>query len=220
MPRVGYRRLLPMINAIIYRILIYSGLSIRQHEVLQRKFRSFSPGSVVLVDACWQQEGAGVWEPITDGHWLPGLHHAAFAIDLLAILVAAVMGLGSSLVLGVNKLPCGSSWDENLVIATCIFFFVAVPWFLVGRWFDRRVGMLPPPRLRASRGANILRIAGAVTATAAYLGLLAYGIVEDGFRRDAPPLLLIWLMWVVFITFVSASNLRRARNKTLVPPIA
>lgn len=216
MRKIGFRRLLPAINVIIYLALMYTGFAESFAYVSQRA--TAPPMRAALVNSAWQESGQG-WEPKTMCYFVPTAHWVAYAINFPAYVFGSAIGSLLWRAPKLWRLQLGTFWGENTFIAGCTMLLVPVIWFYVGRWIDRRVGFRPAPQFRASRVAKFFRLVsalGSVAALITYLGLLAYAIatIRGQSAGDWAPFLCI-SFWVVFLSLATVSNVRGARQQRL-----
>ncbi|HYG99006.1 MAG TPA: hypothetical protein VD837_07730 [Terriglobales bacterium] len=213
MRRFAFRRLLPLLNVVVYLVLIYAGFAGDLRSVFQRRLESYSSQGVVLVNAAWQEGGDVGWNPEYVCYWVPKEHELAYTINLPASVSGGVVGGALWRGLKLWKLDWGVFWSEAVFIAVWTLAFVPVFWFFAGRWVDRQVGILPPVRFRQTRTARILRIASASVSGVLLVGYICLATYAMVLARDLDvfePTAMGWLFWLVFITVVTTSNLRSA----------
>jgi len=83
MRRFAFRRLLPLLNVVVYLVLIYAGFAGDLRSVFQRRLESYSSQGVVLVNAAWQEGGDVGWNPEYVCYWVPKEHELAYRSTFL-----------------------------------------------------------------------------------------------------------------------------------------
>lgn len=190
--RFGYRRILPIVQIILFIALVTIGAIQVGH--------SFGPR---VRQTAYQQDGE-----LPEGHpqatfTMPFAWTLAIAINvpatMLGALCAEIFHLGS-----------------NLGALLCSMPFVLLLWYLVGHWLDHQLDVLP-----RRRPGNAIRIAcwiGIIlSAVLLAVGLMAFKS-HASLNADVVALALGWLLWSLALLVMCLLTLQR-RTATDAPAV-
>ena len=134
MPRIGFRRILPILQrALFIAIVSVSYARDQAKKAAQEAEEAGRPSGWIMMDHS---------PPPLDVDLVMSLNAPAVVAGVvLGGLVAGVLGLEEQ---HFSWLPGGSDTAWLFPIA----LFLVLQWYLVGRWYDRRVGLAPQPMPR------------------------------------------------------------------------
>lgn len=147
MKRKGLRHVLPVVFTIVYVVLVYVGD--RQDHSTSRS--AHNSQAVPEPDDLNSETVEGVgWDP--DPHGPPASVQCAIGMNLPAVIAALPA------ILLAEKFSPERETSEHVGYLVGGLFVPAL-WFLVGRWFDRRLGLLPPiVRRRQNLGVELVAL--------------------------------------------------------------
>lgn len=183
--RLGYRRILPLANIVLFAILIavgYLGTAPRSNETLE-----FGHSA--------QAEG---WQPTYLERPAPLTHLFAWSLNFPAMLFATPFGLLTR--------GAASQWLVNGIGA----MYLLVQWFMVGLWLDRRRDRSQP--VRASTAFTAIRWTALLLAVGAFLVVIALIAVRIAVH-DIPETFctLPMLFWPGFLAYAALWEIAQAR---------
>jgi len=191
--RLGFRRILPIANIILFIALVTIGAIQVGH--------SFGPR---VRQTAYQEEGE-----LPEGHpqamfVMPLAWTLAIAINvpatMLGALFAEIFHLGS-----------------NLGALLCSMPFVLLLWYAVGHWLDHQLNILP----RCKPG-NAIRIACWIgillSAVLLAVGLMAFKS-HAALNADVVALALGWLFWSLLLLLMCVLTLQRRTVANASPPV-
>ena len=188
--RLGYRRILPIANIILFIALVTIGAMQVNHS-LGLRFRQVA----------YQEE-------LPEGHpqatfVMPLAWTVAIAINVPATMLGALLA---------EIFQVGS----NLAGLLCSMPFVLVLWNIVGRWLDRQLNILPR-RVPSSATRIACWIGILLSAVLLAVGLMAFrshGVLN----ADVVALALGWLLWSLLLLVMCVLTLQRRTLAPASPP--
>ena len=192
---LGYRRVLPLINLVVYLALVGAA----DRDVLQQ---------VQLykdVDASRTAQGETGWDPVYIDAPIPMTKVLAESINFPAVLFA---------------LPFGSiqkGWRGELLVDSIAAIYVLPLWYAVGRWIDRRSNAVSSVKVLTLIRKSILYIA--VFTTVAIAGLFVVGIVRYPNAWASFLFALPVLFWPALLAYVARWELRAEKTHRVEVPV-
>jgi hypothetical protein len=195
--RIGYRRVLPIANLLLYLALVgYGDWGLLQNV---RLFRD--------IDATRISHGETAWDPIYIDRPTPLPKVLASSINFPAVLFA---------------LPFGAfrhGWRAELLEDVIAAFYLLLLWYAVGRWIDFHAST----RVRDGHVLAILRRTSVGLASLAGIGILLWLLVGlTRFPSEWPNIALSLpaLFWPTFLAYVARWELRAAKKNRIEVPVA
>lgn len=215
MRRIGYRRLLPVANVVLYTVLIVLGYT--------KPYLVRTVEHDVVTNVAWQ-EGTVEWDPAYVDYYVPNIHRLAYAINLPAYVPGSILGAAIERTFKLWRIS--SVWlFENVVISVVTGLFVPVLWYRFGLWLDRLLGSVPPRHFSISLWAKLFRISSAVVSAlmiVGYVAMLVYGTLLMWRAHDLQfpsfpefIILLLCLCWTVALVLITTKNLVDARRQAV-----
>jgi len=197
MRRIGFRRLLPPVQLVLFAVLCFIARRERQRQGPCGYY-----WSSVWVPVFAQEDVPFVPRPLC---CLPKAQLAAIAVDLPAVLVGGILE-------GVLRRK-GDVWAFALSAP-----LVVLLWYWVGLWIDRRLGYVGLPQGNRAFPRVLVKVAygcSVFTAFWSVTGLLG-SVLSHHYRPDNLVVASGLAGWSAFLTAVTWSSLRRSGSP--VPP--
>ncbi len=186
--RLGYRRLLPTANILLFAILLSIGY------VGNRSADAYQQGLEIAHSA--QAEG---WQPTYIERPTPLTHLFAWSLNFPAMLFATPFGL------------LAKGWRAELLINGIAAVYLLVLWFIVGLWWDHRRD--PSRPVHKTRPLQIVRWIAFVVASAAFLLVVAVIIARIMLHQYPETVCTVpMLFWPLFLAYAALWEIRRSRS--------
>jgi hypothetical protein len=190
--RMGYRRILPLANLLLYLALVgYGDWGLVQRVRLYRE-----------MDATRVSMGEAPWNPVYIDAPTPLPKALAVSVNFPAVLFAAPFEL------------LAEGWRSELIVDAVAAVYVLLLWYSVGRWMDVRT----KAAVKAGRVLTIFRQTMLVLACLAALGMAGLFVVSITRYPEAWPHLVLALpivFWPAFLAYVARWELRSAKGRAL-----
>ncbi len=194
--RLGYRRVLPLTNLVLYLALVgVADWGLLEQVQLYKD-----------VDASRTAQGETGWDPVYVDAPIPMIKILAEAINFPAVLFATPFG------------ALQKGWRAELLVDSIAAIYLLPLWYAVGRWQDRQSIVVRSSRVLTLIRKFILVFAG--LATAGIAGLFVIGVVR---YPNAWPNFLLALpifFWPLFLGYVARWELRAEKAERVEVPVA
>ena len=188
--RLGYRRLLPIANVVLFAVLLsigYMGSSYR--STMQQGFQ--------LAEAA-KAEG---WQPTYIERPTPFTHLIAWSLNFPAMLFATPFGF------------LAKGWRSDLLVNGIAAVYLVVLWYIVGLWLDRRKDS--SRIIRRSTPLQAIRWAALVVSSVAFLTIVALVISRMMLHQFAETVCTIpMLFWPFFLAYAARWEIAHAQKST------
>ena len=194
--RLGYRRVLPLTNLVLYLALVGAADWGLLEQVQLYKD----------VDASRTAQGETGWDPVYIVAPIPMTKILAEAINFPAVLFATPFG------------ALQKGWRAELLVDSIAAIYLLPLWYAVGRWQDRQSILVRRSRVLTLIRKFILVFAG--LATAGIAGLFVIGVAR---YPNAWPNFLLALpifFWPLFLGYVARWELRAEKRERVEVPVA
>ena len=221
MPRIGFRRILPIVQlAVLLAVAGWSdmhGKAATAAKSAQRAEYEYERAKRAAAER--QGKGAGIenGEAVVIGVDLGTIHQPPpLAVDIVlslnapAVIAALLFVVLPATALGVTEndfewLPGGSDSAWLIPIAA----FLVFQWYLIGRWYDRRVGLAPQPMPRPpGRLRRLVTWTGLILAGVLgflFLGRSFFSYIDDYFQISLA-------VWFFIAAAAQVQKIRRWRG--------
>ena len=177
--RLGYRRLLPLANILLFAILISVGYW-GSHSAT-----AVEPGVEIAHSA--QSEG---WQPTYLDRPTPLSHLFVWSLNFPAMLFATPFGFFAK------------GWHADLLVTVIGAAYLGILWFVVGLWLDRR--NVPGRTIRRTPILHTIRWTALVVSTAAFLLVTAVIVARLLLHQFAETVCTIpMLFWPLFLAYAA-----------------
>ena len=186
--RVGYRRVLPVLNLLLYLALVGAA-----DWNLLRQARLYQD-----VGASRSTDAETVWDPVYIDTPIPMPKTLAESINFPAVLFA---------------LPFGAlqrGWRAELLVDSITALYLLPLWYALGRWLDRRSTIVSSGRALTLIRKLILWVA--VLAIVAIIGLFTLGLARYPNSWLNLLLALPVLFWPALLAYIARRELRAAKE--------
>lgn len=186
--RLGYRRILPLANILLFAILILVGNAATNHS------NSTEQGTEIAHSA--KAEG---WQPTYIERPTPLTHLFAWSLNFPAMLFATPFGF------------LAKGWRADLLVNVIAALYLLILWFVVGLWLDRRDD--PGRLIRRTTTLHAIRWTALVISSAAFLLIVALMVARMMLHQIAESICTIpMLFWPFFLAYAAQWEIRHSRN--------
>jgi hypothetical protein len=187
--RLGYRRVLPIANLLLYLTLVgYGDWTLLQNVALSRDV------------AATQSSEDTSWDPVYIDRPMPLAHVLASSISYPAVLFAIPFGL------------LEKGWRGDLIVDAVAAIYLIPLWYTVGRWIDRRT----IEDVKSRKVLAFFRWTILVLACLTGLGMTGVYVIALKRYPEAWPDIILSLpifFWPAFLAYVALWELRAAKKR-------
>ena len=186
--RLGYRRLLPIANLLLFALLLSIGY-------MGDSYRNEMQQGMRLAEAA-KAEG---WQPTYIERPTPFTHLIAWSLNFPAMLFATPFGL------------LAKGWKSDAVVNGIAAIYLIVLWFVVGLWLDRRKD--PSRVIRRSAPLQSIRWTALVVSSIGFLMIVALVISRIVLHQFTETICTIpMLFWPFFLAYASRWEIKHAQK--------
>lgn len=194
--RFGCRRILPIVNLLLYLVLVGVADSdlVRQAEL----YKDVNESRI--------DQGETGWDPVYIDAPIPMTKVLAESINFPAVLFALPFG------------ALQKGWRAELLVDSIAAIYLLPLWYAVGRWLDRRSTAVNSGKVLTLIRKLILFVAGLTLVGIAGLFMIGLARYPDAWLHLV--LALPVFFWPVFLAYVARWELRAAKANQVEVPVA